>query len=389
MFAAVGIDPARAEVTRSPVTVSADLSSAGWSVAGVQEGLARAGFNAHEVLPVAELVVDPHLEARGFLLPLEHPGGAMKIFTAHRRRSSSWLGQSARHDPPRAAWAWSRSSQPRRVALSPSLGDSRHLPPSQMDPPRHVRPRSHAQIDNAAISAAQDDAGVSTSSVRDHSASRRHRQGIPRMAMASDIDRSKSEPPNTTRRQRRRRVIHKRGADGRRIVTAPSGEGVNVGGVGLARRADRYMNTKIRCSRRTPPKPRRSRRREPTFSSTMSAHPHYGGSGKIDTAIDAALVVVRRTRCATAPNRGSNSNGTTPVNVQALLVLDRGPPVGAHGPIINRQAARETGYLARRSPASVRASDWPRPSPSATAHRPTPVAPGGAPQPRVLVIAPW
>jgi crotonobetainyl-CoA:carnitine CoA-transferase CaiB-like acyl-CoA transferase len=101
VFAAVGVDAARAEVTRSPLTVSADLTSAGSSVAGVQEGLARAGFNAHEVLPVAELVVDPHLEARGFLLPLEHPGGAMKIF------SLPWKVAGTRRD---GADGWYRRS---------------------------------------------------------------------------------------------------------------------------------------------------------------------------------------------------------------------------------------------------------------------------------------
>jgi crotonobetainyl-CoA:carnitine CoA-transferase CaiB-like acyl-CoA transferase len=81
VLAAAGVDPARAEVTRSPLVVSADLTSAGRTVAEAQEGLAGAGFAAHVVLPVAALVRDAHLEARGFLLPLDHPRGAMKIFS--------------------------------------------------------------------------------------------------------------------------------------------------------------------------------------------------------------------------------------------------------------------------------------------------------------------
>ncbi len=101
VLAAVGVDPEGVRVIRSALVVSADVASSGADVAKVQQGLAGAGFAAYEALQPAGIIHDAQLEARGFVVPLDHPGGGMKIFAlpwkvagGRRESAGGWYRRS-------------------------------------------------------------------------------------------------------------------------------------------------------------------------------------------------------------------------------------------------------------------------------------------------------
>jgi crotonobetainyl-CoA:carnitine CoA-transferase CaiB-like acyl-CoA transferase len=102
-LAAVGLGESEVPIWRSYAEAVADLTGTSLTVDTVVQSLGTSGFSAYRALGTAEVVRDSQLEARGFIVRLEHPEvGISPIFAL------PWKVAGTRRD---AAGGWYRRSK--------------------------------------------------------------------------------------------------------------------------------------------------------------------------------------------------------------------------------------------------------------------------------------